>query len=88
MNGQERPTASCIRVDVSPGEPRASAAPASRHWVYREDPRWVDGHRIESCACGGELLQYLGESIPDVVVLHNLTGEHQAWSDWFRGQYQ
>ena len=79
MNGQERPTAQCIRVDVSSEEPRASAAPASRHWHYREDPRWIDGVRIEPCLCGGRIVAFLGHDLTEIVAVHNATDQHQAW---------
>lgn len=82
MNGQERPTTPSW-CDVSTSGPRTSAAPAShvgyRGFVIHEDRRWHDGCRVEPCACGGDILQYLGESVSEVVELHNASEAHQSW---------
>lgn len=89
--GQERPTATVERVDVS-SRRRASAAPADpegllfkaygslepgQSGVFR-----VTDLRSEPCVCGGKLVRNRGQSVYSVVRNHNETTLHQAWRAW------
>lgn len=74
MNGRERPTAPTTG-DVSLECLSASASRAS----FSEDGRWQRGYRVEACACGGQIVLYLGEKVVDVVGNHNVTPLHSAW---------
>lgn len=54
-------------LDRWPALPKASEWTGSR--VIRGEP----------CACGGWIVQHLGQSIPEVVTDHNRTVQHRAW---------
>ncbi len=87
MNGREEPTSprpesTCLPAGPTTSAPRASTpAQRFRDFIVREDPRWINGTRVETCACGGLIVQYLGETIPEVVRAHNETRLHRAWSE-------
>ena len=92
-HGQERPTATVRRVDMSSSR-RASAAPASsEQLLFRAYGSLKPGQvglvrvtkvvydRVEPCACGGELVDDR-RSIRRIVEQHNETPLHQAWRAW------
>jgi hypothetical protein len=35
--------------------------------------------RVETCVCGGRIVQLEGDEIPRVVERHNATVQHMAW---------
>jgi hypothetical protein len=42
----------------------------------------LDVQRMDRCACGGHVVQLVGERVLDVVVRHNDSAEHVAWRAW------
>lgn len=91
MTEQARPTASIHRVDVSPGEQRASAPPVTEALLFRAYGnvgagqqglfRVVDRQET-ACNCGGKLVRMAGESVENVVRTHNESALHRAWRAW------
>lgn len=77
MNGQERPTALGVRIDVSAANRRASAAPASSEAALFQGygaPLLV----TSLCACGGVIRA--DPNCPGLEVReHNETPLHLAW---------
>lgn len=41
----------------------------------------VDIERTEPCACGGRIVQLVGQSAPAVVADHNATTRHGRWRE-------
>lgn len=91
MTAQARPTASIHRVDMSPGEQRASAPPVTEALLFRAygdvGPgqrglfRVVDRQEMP-CACGGMLVRMGGQDVDEVVKTHNDSALHRAWRAW------
>ena len=90
VKGQERPTATVNRVDVSSVR-RASAAPADpervlfRAYGAETGPGDFGLFKVSRgdtpCVCGG-VIRPSNRSIVAAVKAHNATAKHAAWRAW------
>lgn len=66
-------TAELVRVALAP--PLDSYAPLA---YTGETSRAIA--RVEPCACGTDVVQYIGEPVPDAVIRHVRDADHAAWA--------
>jgi hypothetical protein len=80
--GRPRPTArQGGRFDLSATPTRASAVadnPEERLFRAYDAPRV---RRVESCVCGGRLVQFQDDSPGEVVAIHQSTAVHRGWRE-------